>query len=419
MRWKATILAALAAAWLPACAMASDFSEPWKRPDRAIVIDAYEYNPIDWREMSKDKRIVGFIAKGSDGMPPAYRCTGDETERRLCSALWKRYAVAKELFQSRRHIATDLGLEWGAYHLGRPGNPEAQADHFLDFSEPGPDDLIALDIEENDPTKWMSLEDAEIFARRIRQRVGRYPVLYTNGTTAQHIADNRSRYPILSRLPLWYARYKPEIGTHFPKGHWQSYALWQFASQSNCNARRCPYRVPGTRFDIDVNVASMSAEDLRKAWPFGELLDVPPDALVSVPVPVARVDALKGDGIPAYVEVALAAAVVASAADYRRMGERYPKPTGPGTQLAEAPGTGSIEAHALRPVAASAAAGAAFSELLSWRKQAVLQPSAPMPSEPAIDPIRTGGIAIQPVRLRDLDRNQPRLQPVGIPVGVR
>ncbi len=80
---------------------------------------------------------------------------------------------------------------------------------------------------------------------------------------------------ILSRLPLWYARYKPEIGTHFPKGHWQSYALWQFASQANCSARSCPYRVPGTQFDIDVNVASLSAEELRKAWPFGNLLDVP------------------------------------------------------------------------------------------------------------------------------------------------
>ena len=37
-------------------------------------------------------------------------------------------------------------------------------------------------------------------------------------TTAQHIADNRDKYPLLSRLPLWYARYKPEIGMHFPEG---------------------------------------------------------------------------------------------------------------------------------------------------------------------------------------------------------
>ena len=38
---------------------ASDFSEPWKRQDRALVIDAYEYNPIDWQKLAGDKRVVG------------------------------------------------------------------------------------------------------------------------------------------------------------------------------------------------------------------------------------------------------------------------------------------------------------------------------------------------------------------------
>src|SRR5690606_14953851 len=36
-------------------ANASDFSEPWKRKDRALVIDAYEYNPIDWQKLAGDK----------------------------------------------------------------------------------------------------------------------------------------------------------------------------------------------------------------------------------------------------------------------------------------------------------------------------------------------------------------------------
>jgi GH25 family lysozyme M1 (1,4-beta-N-acetylmuramidase) len=281
-------------------ASASDFSEPWKRKDRALVIDAYEYNPIDWQRLAGDKRVVGFINKGSDGLSPPYECKGGETQVRLCKALWKRHAVARELFHTRRTVAKALGLKWGAYHLGRPGDPIEQANNFIDFAEPAPDDLIALDIEENDGGKWMSLEDAEIFARHIHTRLGRWPVLYTNGSTALHIADNRDRYSLLSRLPLWYARYKPVIGLHFPKGNWQTYTLWQFSAGVNCDARSCPYRVPGTPLDIDVNVASMSADELRAEWPFGELVDKT-DKIAetgeSVPLPISRRTAVEGGDV--------------------------------------------------------------------------------------------------------------------------
>ncbi|PWJ85448.1 GH25 family lysozyme M1 (1,4-beta-N-acetylmuramidase) [Pseudaminobacter salicylatoxidans] len=271
---------------------ASDFSQPWKKQDRALVIDAYEYNPIDWDKLTTDKTIVGFINKASDGLAPPYSCSGNETEIRLCKALWKRHAVARELYQTRRAMAKTLGLKWGAYHLARPGNPIDQANNFIDFADPAPDDLIALDIEDNDPEKWMSLEDAEEFVRHIQRRTGRYPILYTNGSTAQHIADNRDKYPLLSRLPLWYARYKPEIDMHFPKGNWETYALWQFVAQANCNARSCPYRVPGTPIDIDVNVAAMNADELRKAWPFGNLLEEPEPLIANVPLPTSRETAL-------------------------------------------------------------------------------------------------------------------------------
>ncbi len=132
-------------------------------------------------------------------------------------------------FTPAKTIAKSLGLEWGAYHVARPGNPIDQANHFLDFAEPESDDLMALDLEGLDTEQWMSLQDAEIFVRHIKYRTGRYPILYANDVTAQYIAANKDRYRLLSRLPLWYARYRPEIGRYFPKGHWQRYALWQFS----------------------------------------------------------------------------------------------------------------------------------------------------------------------------------------------
>jgi GH25 family lysozyme M1 (1,4-beta-N-acetylmuramidase) len=296
--------AAMALSAATAGALASDFSEPWKNADRALVLDAYEYNSIDWPALATDKRIAGFINKASDGLAPPYFCSGDETAFRLCKALWKRHAVARELFHTRKAVAKALGLEWGAYHLARPGNPVEQANNFIDFAEPGPDDLLALDVEDNDPEKWMSLDDAEEFVRQVHRRVGRFPVLYTNGVTARHIAENRDRYQLLSRLPLWYARYRPDIEVHFPLGHWQGYALWQFSAQANCSRVRCPYRVPGTQNDIDVNVAPMTAAELREKWPFGGLLDVPTEMMASVPVPISREDGLKGDVTIIYASVA-------------------------------------------------------------------------------------------------------------------
>ena len=286
-------------------AQGSDFSQPWKRSDRALVIDAYEYNPIEWDKLVSDKRVTGFINKASDGLAPPFNCPGDpeSTETRLCKALFKRHAVARELFLTRRTVAKALGLKWGAYHLARPGNPIDQANNFVDFAQPEPDDLMALDIEDNDPAAWMSLADAEEFARHVQRRTGRFPVLYTNGSTAQYIAERREQYPLLSRLPLWYARYTPEIGEHFPTGNWDTYALWQFSAPANCTALSCPYRVPGTPQDIDVNVSSMSVEALRQAWPFGVLIDTRVDLLASIPIPIAREAALAGDFVLQYAQI--------------------------------------------------------------------------------------------------------------------
>lgn len=281
----------LGSLFLPQTARAVD-QEPWKKPEPALVIDAYELNIVDWQEMLKNKRIAGFVSKASDGMPESFSCTGDHKGDSFahCKTMWRKYAVSRELYQTRRMVARASGLLWGAYHLARPGNPIEQANHFLDYAEPAADELMVLDIEGIDPENFMSLADGEIFAQHIKTRTGRYPMLYTNHTTARHIAENRALYPILSRLPLWYARYKPGIRDVFPMGNWDSYALWQFSSGANCNKRRCPYRIGGTLPDIDVNVAPMDAARLKVEWAKGALL--PEKPLPSDPAPAQPVPAI-------------------------------------------------------------------------------------------------------------------------------
>ncbi len=264
---------------------ASDFSKPWRNKQKAIVIDAYEKNPIDWKKMVKNKQIRGFIGKSSDGLPSPWSCGGNATKRQLCKKSFQNYWMKQQLYHTRKTLAKTLGLKWGAYHLGRPGNPVAQANHFINFAKPEKDELIALDIEHDDPRKWISFADAEIFAKQIYKRIGRYPVLYTNHETARRIAARRAEFPLLSRMQLWYARFKGDIRGAFPMGNWDTYTLWQFSAHPNCNKRRCLYRVPGTESNIDVNVSTLSINEFDKAWPFDGLLpekplEIDPDTLL-------------------------------------------------------------------------------------------------------------------------------------------
>ncbi len=291
----------------PAAAM---WNQPWKDESRALVIDAYEFNPINWTAMTQDERIAAFVSKASDGLPPSWTCRGlDGDDRRLCQNRWWKYSVTQELYFTRREMAKMLGLKWGAYHLGRPGNPREQADHFIDFAKPEPDEMIALDIEDNDPDEWMSLAEAEVFAEQINIRLGRYPVLYTNGNTAEYISRNAEKYPLLSRLPLWYARYRDDITGRFPEETWPQYALWQFASMHNCTENRCPYRVDGTKTDIDVNVSPLTVAELKEAWPFKELVgDAPtPSVGPEAEMLIAELDGTVPEAEPADELTTLAA----------------------------------------------------------------------------------------------------------------
>lgn len=255
--------------------------EPWKDKSTALVIDAYELNTIEWDKLVTNKRVAAFISKASDGLPEVYDCrkphAGDSVNH--CKTMWRKYAVSRELYQTRRLLAKAHGMLWGAYHLARPGNPIDQANHFLDYAEPAVDEMMVLDLEGLDSTKFMSLEDAEVFVRHIKTRTGRYPVLYTNHITAQHIAIHRQEFRLLSRLPLWYARYKPDIKGVFPMGNWDGYLLWQFSSATNCGDKGCPMRIEGTLDDIDVNTVQATPKALAAVWPQGGLIEERPPEL--------------------------------------------------------------------------------------------------------------------------------------------
>jgi GH25 family lysozyme M1 (1,4-beta-N-acetylmuramidase) len=225
-------------------AVATEFDQPWRDPIKAIVIDPYEKNELDWRMLSTDPRLVGIIHRATIGL-----------------------RIDKQ-YSARKVEAKERGYKWGSYHLGLPGDPIKQAHFYLDAIKPWKGDLIALDIESLDSRTSMSIHDAALFIAEVQNNTGRYPLLYANDAVAKEISKAK-RDDIFSRTNLWYARFRRSI-SDFPHGVWTTYVLWQFSSEVNCRQSQenpCLYRVPGTKEDMDVSIYNGSIQQLKEAWP--------------------------------------------------------------------------------------------------------------------------------------------------------
>jgi GH25 family lysozyme M1 (1,4-beta-N-acetylmuramidase) len=218
--------------------MASAPPAPWKNPEAPLIIDCYHANNIDWALLGTEPRVAAIIHKatvGSKKIDPKYH--------------------------ARRQEAKQRGYLWGSYHLGLAGHPEQQADHYLKTVKPGPDDLIALDLEDVTSKRFMNANEATRFIQRVKQQLGRYPVVYVNRRSARHIT-NCFKDTVFAHTPLWYANFTDTID-NLPEGVWPGYTLWQFSSEILIQQP-----VPGTETDMDVNVFNGSMEDLKAKWPF-------------------------------------------------------------------------------------------------------------------------------------------------------
>jgi hypothetical protein len=96
-------------------------------------------------------------------------------------------------YAERKLEAKKRGYKWGGYHYGKPGDPIKQADFFLETAKPEADDLIALDLESTDNSKHMSFAEAREFIKRIKEKTGRYPVVYANNLVTKAIAGSIRR----------------------------------------------------------------------------------------------------------------------------------------------------------------------------------------------------------------------------------
>src|SRR5262245_2814145 len=180
---------------LPLVSFASEFQQKWNDPNVPLLIDPYYANSIEWDKLKTEPRVVAVIHKstiGTSEIDPAYHSRKAEAKRR--------------------------GYLWGSYHWGVAGNPEKQADFYLETVKPADDELLALDLEDVTSRTLMNADEALLFIKRIKEKSGRYPVLYTNHASARTISL-KFRGTEFAKAPLWYARFKSNV-TDFPTGLW-------------------------------------------------------------------------------------------------------------------------------------------------------------------------------------------------------
>ena len=218
------------------------YAKAWSHPATTIVIDAFQGNPIDWDKMATDKRVVAVLHRSTIGL------------------------TTDTKYEERKKIALERGYLWGAYHLGKSGDPIAQAKHFLKVAGSGPETLLVLDLEDTASSKMMNIEGAVKFMEYVYEQTGRIPVVYANQNVTLALNKSLIGHPLFMKTKLWYARFRSDI-PDFPRGIWSSYFLWQFSSEINCSKTgTCLYNVPGTAFDMDVNVFYGSREALASQW---------------------------------------------------------------------------------------------------------------------------------------------------------
>jgi lysozyme len=221
----------------------TEFSAPWQDSSRAIIADAYAGNSIDTSKICSDKRLAGIIHKASQGL---------KTDPK---------------YAERKKIARRKNLLFGSYHLGTNADPVQQADFYLAQTNSDSAELMALDLEGLDSSKFMSLTNAEIFIRRIYEKTARYPVLYCSHEVFSAICKRDSLNSVFGSCPLWYARLKSSIPA-FDKKVWGTYSIWQFSCEINCAVTgKCWYNIPGTDKNMDVNVYNGTVAELRQNWP--------------------------------------------------------------------------------------------------------------------------------------------------------
>jgi len=178
------------------------------------IVDLSHHNSVSSFAEARAAGVIGVIHKATEG-----------TE------------FVDATYNERESLAKSAGLLWGAYHFASSDDVVRQVDHFLEIA--GTADFMVLDFEPNATAGTMSLADAEGFVNEVQKRTGRFPCVYSGQAFLNEQLGPRSS-TVLSRCPLWIARYSAQQPVIPPA--FKNFALWQYTDGS---AGPQPHQVPG------------------------------------------------------------------------------------------------------------------------------------------------------------------------------
>ena len=206
-----------------------------KKRDGIDFADESDYIRLKKRlTIARDSGLIGVIWKGTEGT-----VTFDTTYKRA------------------HEITASLGLRWGAYHFGAPGDGAIQADGLLQFAELDAGDVVALDFERNRNHERISIADAEKFVTRIHALRGVYPLFYSGHDIKEALGTSKNA--TLGKCPLWLAQYG---AVPVVQASWSNWSLWQYAADGNGLA---PHNFPGIG-QCDRNLFHVTSEDDLRTW---------------------------------------------------------------------------------------------------------------------------------------------------------
>jgi hypothetical protein len=87
-----------------------------------------------------------------------------------------------------------------------------------------------IDIEDDNPKKFMSIADAARFIEYVNEKLGKYPTVYVNYHVYNLISENYGKESVFAKTPLWVARFKNRLGD-------QNTSVWLTIPFGNFRAR--------------------------------------------------------------------------------------------------------------------------------------------------------------------------------------
>ena len=203
------------------------------------VIDISHHNTITSFTTVRNDGVVGVIHKATEGR--------DYRDKEY----WTRKSQAKQ-----------AGLKWGSYHFSSSANPLLQVENYLSYARPEPDEIICLDYEPSSSGTNMSYGQMVEFVELIHQELKRYPFVY--GGHLLREATKNVTDSVLTKCPLWYARYPDSGGPVGIPKLWPQWTFWQY---TDGNIGQQPHQVAGIG-NCDRDTYNRTEADLVGKWPF-------------------------------------------------------------------------------------------------------------------------------------------------------